>query len=211
MSSIAVYGNSFECMEENSQQNPKSSYGISKKIAENISTSIYNQSPDNFKTFVICRPAVIFGRGERGNFTRMLNGLRRGLFPIPNSTKFIKSSGYVKDLIKSIEFVVNSHTSFVIYNFAFPTSQSLIEIGTGISRTMGYRKPIQIPIEKITLLLRRLNLEKFNWFWTFLKLSLPTNISTSYLAGMGFSWEYDLHTAITDWRGDLDKGISTWL
>ena len=68
-SSISVYGPSEEMKTEESRPAPESVYGYSKLLAENIHRGWHQRHPET--KLVIVRPAVVFGPGEGGNFTRL--------------------------------------------------------------------------------------------------------------------------------------------
>ena len=101
-SSIAPYGRSKNVRTESSNLYPETAYGISKAIAEKIHESWLGESTD--RRLIICRPSVIFGPRDPGNVYRMIKGLKKGTFVLPNGGNVIKAYGYVFGLVESILF-----------------------------------------------------------------------------------------------------------
>jgi len=196
-SSISVYGPDYEVKDENSELNPIHAYGKSKLMAEEV-FQVWLRNDKNRK-LVICRPAVIFGQGERGNFTRLSAAISRGRFIIPGSRKVVKASGYVKDLVRSTTFVINQERPFVLYNFAFPKDYSIGEIASSLASIGKYKKPPQFNLKFILPLLPRFG-PLASVRSRIQKLLLPTRIRATYLEAAHFKWNYDLHSALSDWH-----------
>ncbi len=74
-SSISVYGPNEIAKDEATPPTPNSDYGRSKLIAEHIHLDWQNEKND--RKLVIVRPAVVFGMGESGNFTRLAKLLKK--------------------------------------------------------------------------------------------------------------------------------------
>jgi len=198
-SSISVYGESESQYTESSIPSPTSHYGKSKFLAEAIYREWQNYDFQN-RRLIICRPAVIFGIGENGNFTRLAHSLKRKFFVYPGRKDTLKSSGYVKDLCRSILFVLeSSQEKYVLYNFCFPKIYSIEEICLSFSKVADYKVP---KLLKISTLIEILS--KFRGPWSSLimrirKLQYSTNVSPEYLLEAGFIWNFDLEMALSDW------------
>lgn len=125
-SSISVYGPGEETKSETSPLAPISPYGRSKMLAERIHRAWLDEGLD--RRLVIARPAVIFGPGEGGNFTRMAKLLKAGMFVYPGRRNTIKACFYVEDLLDAIMFARNTPDRFVLFNACYPDRYTLEEI-----------------------------------------------------------------------------------
>lgn len=120
-SSISVYGPSEERITEESDTLPTSSYGKSKLMAEKIHQSWFNADPA-VRRLLVVRPAVVFGLGEGGNFTRMASLLKRGVFVFPGRRDTIKSCIYVEDLLDLVDAAIATvpKGEQALFNGAYP-------------------------------------------------------------------------------------------
>ncbi|MFL9828362.1 NAD-dependent epimerase/dehydratase family protein [Rhodoplanes sp. SY1] len=125
-SSIAVYGPGEETKSEDTPPAPESAYGHSKLIAERVHRQWQDESPG--RRLVIVRPAVVFGAGEGGNFTRLATLLKKGVFVYPGRKDTIKACIHVDDLIDAVEFARSSPEDFVLFNAAYPQRYTLEQI-----------------------------------------------------------------------------------
>ena len=108
-SSIAVYGPDETPKSEESGLEPVSAYGHSKLQAEGIHRQ-WAASKEQRKLAIV-RPAVIFGPNEGGNFTRLPQALKTGVFFYPGRRDTIKGCGYVMELIRTFEFALSRNQS----------------------------------------------------------------------------------------------------
>jgi nucleoside-diphosphate-sugar epimerase len=206
-SSIAVYGPGEELKDESSVLQPIHAYGKSKALAEKLFQFWYSEDPRH-RSLIICRPAVIFGAGENGNFTRLARALKFKYFFYPSGPNTIKASGYVKDLARSLIFMsektANSSTT---YNFSFPQNYSIGQICKAFQKVAGYATPFSLPVVGIGKILRFFPGPFKTLGARLLKLVFATKVLPSTLNDAGFLWEYDLETALSDWKKDsLVKG-----
>ena len=125
-SSISVYGTTEQTKDEASLPAPESPYGRSKLMAEKILRHWAEQ--DSGRKLTIVRPAVVFGRGEGGNFTRMAKLLGKGFFVYPGRKDTIKACIYVEDLLLAIEFARAHGERQVTFNAAYPQRYTLEQI-----------------------------------------------------------------------------------
>lgn len=124
-SSISVYGPSEDLKTEKSTPAPVSAYGKSKLQAERI----HSQALGSFgASLTIIRPAVVFGSGEGGNFTRMASLLRKGFFVFPGRRDTIKSCIYVEDLIDLMFFAMGEEGKEKIVNGCYDERSTLESI-----------------------------------------------------------------------------------
>lgn len=75
-SSVSPYGASEELKTEESIPQPKDPYGGSKMAAEYIHKEWQKKDPEN-RTLSILRPGIIYGKGERANFTRLYESQKK--------------------------------------------------------------------------------------------------------------------------------------
>lgn len=203
-SSISVYGSSEEALTEASSLMPTTAYGKSKQQAEEIHLAWQKASPE--RRLVIVRPAVIFGPGENGNFTRLATALKRGTFVYPGRRDAIKACGYVLDLVSSIEFALDLDRPFFLYNFAHPARNTTEKICEAFRSVAGLHRPIaSIPqwliltvagvAESIPGVEAKTGISRTR----VRKLMESTNILPATLEAEGFTFEYDLESALADW------------
>ena len=126
-SSISVYGPSEDKKVETSEPAPVSAYGKSKLMAEEIHRGWLGHGEDRKLTIV--RPAVVFGPGEGGNFTRMAALLKKGFFVFPGRRDTIKSCIYVEDLLELVLAAGATQASYELLNGAYrecPTLETIV-------------------------------------------------------------------------------------
>lgn len=127
-SSISIYGPSEDKKVEATEPAPTSAYGRSKLMAEKIHEQWLNAAPGRRLTVV--RPAVVFGAGEGGNFTRMASLLAKGVFIFPGRRDTIKSCIYVEDLLDLILVAAAKPEPYVLFNGSYPECPTLEKIVT---------------------------------------------------------------------------------
>ena len=198
-SSISVYGPNTELLDESCSTAPVSDYGKSKLMAEEIHSQWQSEDAQN-RSLVICRPAVVFGRGERGNFTRLAKALKGHYFFFPGGRETRKASGYVKDATRSLIFFAEKDIKQIIYNFSFPRSYTIGEICDTFCGISKYSKPISIPVAQVGKALSKVGGPLGSLGQRLLKLVFPTNIAPTKLQEFGFTWKYDLESALNDWN-----------
>jgi nucleoside-diphosphate-sugar epimerase len=201
-SSIAVYGPGEDLKDESSSLEPIHAYGKSKALAEKLFCS-WQAEESSLRSVIICRPAVIFGAGEQGNFTRLAKALKFKFFFFPGGRNTVKASGYVKDLAKSLVFMSerNFH-SVATYNFSFPENYSIGQICRAFQKVAGYSAPLSLPIVRIGKILMVFPTPFKTLGARLMKLVFATKVSPSTLIKEGFAWEFDLESALLDWKKD---------
>jgi nucleoside-diphosphate-sugar epimerase len=144
-SSISIYGPSEERKTETSTPAPVSAYGKSKLMAEKIHQGWLANGEG--RSLTIVRPAVVFGAGEGGNFTRMAKLMRRGVFVFPGRRDTIKSCIYVEDLIDLFLAAEASSNDQVILNGSYPECPTIETIvGTLQTRYFPKARLIDVPL-----------------------------------------------------------------
>lgn len=207
-SSIAVYGPTEELLDEESSLHPVSAYGKSKFAAEQIHHQWQRENPSERK-LVIARPAVIYGREERGNFTRMARMLRKKRFLFPGRTDTIKSCGYVKDLVNSFAFTLDRPEQTITYNFAHIERYTAKDIADAFSKVGNYQPATKVAPLKLILIagwgfevLNLLGVKNSINRARVLKLSQSTNIFPQKLIDLHFPYSFDLKRSLQDWKRD---------
>lgn len=207
-SSIAVYGPGEDEKTEETIPMPAIPYGSSKIIAEYIHREWLNA--DSNRKLSIVRPAVIFGIGEGGNFTRIANALEKGLFAYPGRTDTIKGCLYVKDLCRYILQRLENEEGYSLVNFCYPEKITTHQIVQSLKKQLGYKAPeFVIPWWVINGGVTFLNLLNIPYMRRMgivpdrlIKLIRSTNISSQKLKDSGFTFQYTLEEALRDWSRD---------
>lgn len=133
LSSIKAVADNFEgSLDENTGPNPQTFYGISKLIAEEFISS--NPIP-NGKRFIILRPALIYGKQNKGNLM-LLNSLIKKIHIWPlNSFNNARSFCYIENLCFALnEFLQNEQIESGVYNICDDESISTNDLVAGIAR-----------------------------------------------------------------------------
>lgn len=202
-SSISIYGPNENLLDENATPAPVSDYGKSKLMAEEIHKKWQSQDSRS-RSLVICRPAVVFGRGEQGNFTRLAKGLKGRYFFFPGGRETRKASGYVKDATRSMIFFAEKDVRQVVYNFAFPKNYTIGEICDTFCKVAQYSRPVSIPVAQLGKTFSKVGGPLGRLGQRLLKLVFPTNIAPTKLQEFGFTWNYNLESALMDWNQETN-------
>ncbi|MDB5444853.1 MAG: 3-beta hydroxysteroid dehydrogenase [Phenylobacterium sp.] len=203
-SSISVYGPSEMVVTEQSPLQPTSDYGRSKRMAEIVHRKW--MEAEQGRRLVIARPGVIFGPGERGNYTNLARALRRRLFAYPGRRDTVKSGGHVDELLRCIEFAISKCKREVLFNFAFPDESTTEEIVGAFSRIAGY--PSAHPTIPVAPLLAAaslfeaadaLGIQNPIHRERVMKLFNSTRVGPAWLLANGYEFEDNLETALAGW------------
>ncbi len=208
-SSIATYGGDSSVKDESSPTQPTSPYGISKLAAEKIHLNW--QRDKQGRKLMIVRPGVIFGANERGNVTRMVKAVLGGYFFFTGNQKVRKAGGYVKELCRSMAFMLNwqeeNNVDVALFNFTMDPAPSVEEYANGITEVAGTKRLIpNVPYLLIlsasyginllnSLLGRRQSISPV----TVRKILRYNNITPQVLRDKGYKYEYTLKDGLADW------------
>lgn len=208
-SSISVYGPSELVVTEQSPLNPTSDYGRSKRMAEIVHRKWVEA--EKGRKLVTVRPGVIFGPGERGNYTNLAKALRRRLFAYPGRKDTVKSGGHVDELLRCIEFAIAKCKREVLFNFAFPDESTTEEIVGAFGRVAGY--PSTHPTIPVAPMLAAASLfeaadavgirnpvhrERV------MKLFKSTRVAPAWLLASGYEFEHNLESALAGWAEETE-------
>lgn len=206
-SSISVYGPGEETKTESSVPAPQSPYGWSKYMAERIQMAWMEEDPT--RRLVICRPAVIFGPGEGGNFTRMAKLLKKGFFVYPGRSDTIKACFYVDDLLDALEFSGQRQDRLILFNACYPdryTLQQIVETfkKTHMRNVRTFMVP-QIAVTSAAMLLRPFSIMGLGIHPDRVaKLTRSTDILPGWLETVGKATRGRLPFAIDQWSAKSD-------
>ena len=205
-SSISVYGPSEDPKDEDCELIPDSAYGWSKYLAENVHR-LWQAERCQERNLVIVRPAVIYGVGERGNFTRLGRLLRRGLFLYPGRKNTVKACGYVEDLISSLFYMQSRNTGLNVYNFCYPQSYTAEQICAALCDVGHFKRPfVVVPTFAIMAaaflfeILDSVGISNSINRARVLKLLNSTNIVPRQLVESGFQYAFDLRSSLAHWK-----------
>jgi len=204
-SSISVYGPSEETKSEATPPTPESAYGWSKWLAEGIHRSWLEEH--EARRLVICRPAVIFGRAEGGNFTRLAHLLRKGVFIFPGRKDTIKACFYVEDLLDAIAYALSLNARYILFNGCYPDRYTLEQI-VEIFRKDHFpaAKTFMIPREVVLGVATALKPMSSAGIGIHpdrvMKLVRSTDIEPGWLKAQGVAQRGRLVAALQHWRDD---------
>jgi len=209
-SSIAPYGASEESKTEDSLPMPNTPYGISKLVAEYIFKTWQAKNIKSRKLSIV-RPGVVFGKDEGGNFTRLYNAQKIGTFFYPGRKDTLKASVYVKDVVRILYQTITSGLpdNFCLYNLTYYPAPTIEKICNTISEVTEVSKPkLIIPgwtLKTIAAVIYNIGAVfgmKFDGIHPqrVKKLMISTNISGEKLSRSEFKLQYDLKSAIEDWK-----------
>lgn len=210
-SSIAPYGPTEDVKTETSIPTPVSGYGGSKLAAEKIHLGWQRAGVE--RRLVIVRPGVVFGPGERGNVTRLVQATIRRYFLYMGNRLTRKAGGYVKELVNTMLWSLDripKSGGVVLYNFTAPQAPTVQEyVDTtckvaGVSRFVpsvpyGLLLGISYLIETIA---RPLGIKHPISPVRIRKLVRSNNIEPAVLKRDGYVYQYTLESAMRDWYKD---------
>jgi nucleoside-diphosphate-sugar epimerase len=207
-SSMSVYGASEELKREGSLPMPNTPYGISKLVAEKI--HLLWQTKGANRRLLVVRPAVVFGRGENGNFTRLYRGIRHYSFFYAGRKDTVKACIYVKDLVDFMLYrLTEGSQNIELFNCAYSPACTIEQIVETMKRVTGLRRYI-VQVNGSLLLvvagiIRLLGGTKLGIHPERVKkLMVSTNICGERMLTSGYNFQYTFEEAVEDWYRDND-------
>lgn len=139
-STVAVYGTGDgKPVTELTPTNPETSYARSKLEAERRVTEFFQNTSVNSTVF---RMSLVYGEGERGNFSRMLRGVDRGRFLVIGKGTTLKSMIYVEDVAAAALLAARSESAQgQVFVLSDPHPYSLRQVVETLARHLGVRPP----------------------------------------------------------------------
>jgi nucleoside-diphosphate-sugar epimerase len=205
-STMSVYGASEELKEETALPMPYIPYGISKLVAEQIHQLWQAKNTD--RRLLVVRPAVVFGKGENGNFTRLYWGIRKRSFFYAGRKDTVKACIYVKELVHFMLYrSEHSAGSSELFNCAYNPALTVEQIVETMKKVTGLKRHILQINGSILLfaaaLIQRLGGTKLGIHPARVrKLMVSTHISGRKMAASGYPFRYTFEEAIRDWYND---------
>ena len=208
-SSISVYGPTEVVRTEASPPAATSDYGRSKLMAELIHQMWLKGEPG--RRLVTVRPGVVFGPGERGNYSTLASALRRGVFFYPGRKNTVKSGGHVDELIRTLEFAVARQDREILFNFAFPDESTTQDIVTTFGQVMNRLfRPATAPLPALLLAARLFEAANAMGVKTpihrerVMKLVRSTRIAPQWLIDNGYQFELCLRSSLESWAQETE-------
>lgn len=191
---------------------PDTAYGISKLLAEEELLTWEARAGD--RRLKIIRPAVVFGENENANFTRLYHSIKRGIFPYVGKSSTVKANVYVKELVSFIQFVLNGNARATIYNMAFPGVYTIKRIVSDIKEVFDINSvhpvlPVR-PLLWVSYLFEALNhmgVSNGVHHRRIEKLYYSTDVYPANALRDGYIFQYDLQSALKDWKCSGDPNI----
>ena len=205
ISSMSVYGPSETPLTETSELRPRTPYGRSKLDAEHLVCQWVDADPD--RDAIILRPAVVFGPGEKGNFTRLARALANHRFAYPGRSDTIKASVHVDELLRAACFLDSAQrerrSGPLFANVAYPQASTIREICETFRAVGGLPRPLgTVPKQLVVLGARvaaRLQPRGDVAPLRVEKLLTSTNLYPAELVNLGYRFATDLRAAIQLW------------
>ena len=212
-SSISVYGPSEAVITEASPLEPTSHYGRSKRMAERLHRVWRERDPS--RRLITVRPGVVFGPGERGNYTRLANALRAGYFVYPGRRDTVKSGGYVDELLNTFDFALKRNEAEILYNFAYPDESTTEDIVKAYVE-VGKFKSMQVTVPAPPLIAAAMGFEVLNAVGLknsihrerVQKLMHSTRIRPAWLEASGYTFKTELRTALQAWSDETSGAFA---
>jgi nucleoside-diphosphate-sugar epimerase len=205
-STMSTYGADEKLKEETTLPMPYIPYGISKLAAEKIH-EIW-QAKDNSRRLILIRPAVVFGQGENGNFTRLYWGIRKYRFFYAGRKDTIKACIYVKDLAYFMLYRLEHGKDGVeLFNGAFEPAFTIEQIVETMKTVTGLKRHI-FKINGSFLIFAASIVSFFGGTKLGIhparvkKLMISTNISGKKMTSSGYKFKYTFAESIKDWYND---------
>lgn len=208
-STIGIYGKVEQQADERTAPRPTTAYGRSKLIAEQIHTDW--QAADPARKLMIVRPAVTFGPGENGNFTRLARLLRANRFVFPAHKNTIKACAPVCDLAACLRFMAGFDEPVIRFVYAYPERTTVEAITSAFADAAGFKRPtLVVPEPAITLAalgfeaLARLGVPTAINRARLRKLIDATNVYPHELMARGWRFPTPLVEALRRWQTESD-------
>ena len=127
-SSVAVYGQSNNPLDETSKIGYRNHYGKSKYLAEEVYKK-WQKKNYLENQLIIIRPTAIYGINNFNNVTRLLNIVKKRIVFFPGDARNIKSIAFVENLVNfTLKVIQITKQKIKIYNYADSPSLSMEDL-----------------------------------------------------------------------------------
>jgi len=141
-SSVAVYGLNKNNPSEEHPADPFNHYGKSKRLAEEVLRSWYNQDPEN-RSLTILRPTVIFGERNRGNVFNLLSQIASGRFLLIGKGQNKKSMAYVGNITAFLQHCLSfQKPAYQVFNYIDKPDLNMNELVSLVKDKIGKPKSV---------------------------------------------------------------------
>ncbi len=134
-------------LDENDEPRPISDYGRSKLSAENY---VSQWGAANGNNYVILRPSVVYGPGEKDLYN-YFKWVGRGLLPVIGDGRQRISIVHVEDLVNAILAAAEQSSAGGVYFASNDRGYSIREIGHAIRRSLGKTRLIELKLPEFGL------------------------------------------------------------
>jgi nucleoside-diphosphate-sugar epimerase len=172
-------------------------------MAEGIHDDWQTKNPDH--QLVIVRPAVVFGPGEGGNFTRLAKLLSRGFFVFPGRRDTIKSCIYVKTLVDWMMVALAKDEPRIIFNGSYEHRYTIEQIVDAF-REVAFPRIRKITVPSVVLRGIAAVLSPISSATglgihpdRITKLMVSTNVLPSWAVEQGLTVNEDVSAALREW------------
>ena len=152
LSSMSVYGMETGVIDQSTLTNPKNAYGKSKLEAEKLISELDDKS----FTVSILRPPMIYGKGCKGNYTRLAKIARKSpLFP---ESKNRRSMIYIDNLSEFVRLIIDNCDSGLF----FPQNKDYVNTGEMVAMiAKEYNKKIKMT-KIFNVVIKKANISTLN-------------------------------------------------
>ncbi len=120
--------------DETSPLPPDTAYGAAKRAAEDAVLAL---GREHGMRVVVLRPAMVYGRGGRGNLERMAAAIAAGWFPPLPETGNRRSLVHVDDLVDAVQRAIALEVAHGVYIVADPRAHSGRALYDALRRGLG--------------------------------------------------------------------------
>ncbi len=139
-STVAIYGENDEVVDESKFPRPTTPYGATKLDAERIALAATELKP------TILRLPVVYGPRDRGNVAKLIEAIRRNRYFIVGDGQNLKSMVAVENVVDAALLVASDERAIgEVFNVTDERPYSQEEIAVTIAELLGKKRPAKLP------------------------------------------------------------------